>query len=279
MKSFFLTLALVGLASAEPFVVNDGALRDSFQNGIGKFADDGNHLSGDDLAEALKKAPLFCKPPLHVNAAPTDPTESVYLIGTVYKCGMCDQWHPGGVATAWCLAADGVMVTNHHVFAQAKGAAMGICDRKGNTWPVTGILAANPAADLAIFRVAGNDFTPFPLGKSADVGDDVQVVSHPDGRFYMQTFGDVSRYHVQSLHDQSITWMSITADYAKGSSGGPVLNVAGQVVGMVASTQSIYYNSTDGKPKGPLQMVVKNCVPVSAITAMLRPEAETAEGL
>ena len=63
--------------------------------------------------------------------------------------------------------------------------------------------------------------------------------------------------------------MSITADYAKGSSGGPVLNPAGEVVGMVSSTQSIYYESDNGQPKGPLQMVVKNCVPVDAVKQLL----------
>ena len=64
--------------------------------------------------------------------------------------------------------------------------------------------------------------------------------------------------------------MSITADYAKGSSGGPVLDADGHVVGMVCSTQSIYYDSRDkNKLQGPLQMVVKNCIPVSAISAIL----------
>jgi S1-C subfamily serine protease len=64
----------------------------------------------------------------------------------------------------------------------------------------------------------------------------------------------------------------VTADYAKGSSGGPVVNEAGKVVGMVSNTQSIYYGprGKDGDQQGPLQMVVKNCVPVKAVRVMIK---------
>lgn len=277
LKSILALLLLTLSAYADPFVVNDRSLKEAFQKGVGKFADDGNHRSGEDFAKSLKDCPLTCEAPPRVTTAPDDPTKSVFLVGTVYKCGKCDKWHPGGIATAWCLSADGLMVTNHHVFDKAKGAAMGICDRDGNTWPVTELLAANSAADLAVFRVEGKDFTPLPLGKPAEIGADVRVISHPDGRYYMQTFGDVARYHARpKLKNQPpVIWMSITADYAKGSSGGPVLNENDEVVGMVASTRSIYYDSNDGKPKGPLQMVIKNCVPVAAVAEMIRPETDS----
>ena len=35
--------------------------------------------------------------------------------------------------------------------------------------------------------------------------------------------------------------MGVTAEYARGSSGGPVMDDAGNVIGMVSSTNSIYY--------------------------------------
>ena len=114
--------------------------------------------------------------------------------------------------------------------------------------------------------------TPLPLGEAAEVGDKVRVISHPERRFFMQTSGGVARYHLREARKggKASEWMSITADYAKGSSGGPVLSTRGAVVGMVSSTQSIYYGAPGGSDaKGPLQMVIKNCVPCKALRDLL----------
>jgi len=51
------------------------------------------------------------------------------------------------------------------------------------------------------------------------------------------------------------------------------MDSAGNVVGMVASTQSIYYPPKKKEDKkGPFQMVIRNCVPVSAISALIAGE-------
>ena len=55
-----------------------------------------------------------------------------------------------------------------------------------------------------------------------------------------------------------------------------LLNGKGKVVGMVRSTQSIYYKAPKGENPGQsLQMVVKDCVPISAIHAMFPNRTET----
>jgi serine protease Do len=271
VMKFVLFLAAITIAAAKPALINDAATVSSFSEGVGAFADKGEYSTAEELSEQAKAAPATVTGLSLSTSSPKSADSATYMIGSVYKCGKCDHWHPGGIASAWALTSDGVMVTNYHVFEKAKGAVMGVCDQRGNAYAITEVLAASETDDIAIFRTTAKDIPAFPLGPVAEVGSFVQVISHPKQRFYTHTTGIVSRYHLRPNKNDAkpTTWMSITADYAAGSSGGPVLDRKKRIIGMVSNTQSIYYNSEPGKePKGPLQMVVKNCVPVSAIKAM-----------
>ena len=71
----------------------------------------------------------------------------------------------------WVLTADGLMVSNDHVFEdKSKQETYGILTMDGRFAEVTEILAADDAADIAVFRVKGKGFTPIPLAKDASVG-------------------------------------------------------------------------------------------------------------
>ena len=110
---------------------------------------------------------------------------------------------------------------------------------------------------------------------AAPVGSTVSVISHPDGRFFCYTAGVVSRYMKIHAAGQTADAMAITADYARGSSGAPVLNQQGQVVAVVSSTESIYYTQ-DGQRQMNLQMVFRTCMPVASLRRMLRPVNQVA---
>lgn len=257
---------------AESIAVNDAALLSTLKREIGKYAEAENGISADDLAKNVKNAPAKLEIEIPKALKNTDPSSSVYIISSVYLCGKCDLWHVGGTASAWALSQDGLVVTNYHVIANAKGNAMGVCDRNGKTYRVIKVLAADKANDIAIIKVDANELVPMEIGSTSPVGEEVEVISNPNRKFFTHTFGHVSRYHTQPARNdrKPIVKMSITADYAKGSSGGPVLDSKGRVAGMVASTKSIYTPPEDGKGSSRnLQMVIKNCVTISAIKAML----------
>lgn len=286
-KCFGWMMVSASLVSAEPLVIDDAALVRGMSEKLGELAVAGKAVAGKELKEQLEKAPREVELELPTGLAKpegyTGLVKSVFMVGSVYDCGKCDKWHPNGSATAWALTEDGVMVSNHHVFMSGRGDAWGVCGVDGRVFPVTEILATDADADVAVFRVDVGDEKLVPLAMAADaaVGDRIRIVSHPDGRYFFQTAGEVARYvKVPARNDRAErTWMSVTADYAKGSSGGPVVNDVGQVVGIVANTQSIYYGArgaaaVGGDKQGPLQMVVKNCVPVAKLRALIKAPVE-----
>ncbi len=269
MKVAILWILLGSLAFANPPVVHDGKLKKKFMDGVGALADTGNYPKASELAESLKKAPESVEIDKSAYGKPSDdPLKAVYMIGGVYKCGKCEKWHSSGAATAWALTASGIMVTNHHVMAGGRGDVLAVMDQDGNCYAVTEVLAASEDSDFAIIRVDGVGLAPLALSEPAAIGTKVTVISHPRGRYFTHTFGHISRYYynVRKKGAKEVPFMGITADYAKGSSGGPVIDPEGRVVGMVSSTTSLYTERGSSKePKGMLQMVTKNCVPVVAI--------------
>jgi S1-C subfamily serine protease len=273
-----LALSLISPSFAAPVTVDDAAIIKSLLKGVGSLVDGGKAVSSKKLEHQLEQKK--CKVELQKAATKSlenlydQCSDSVVAIASVYKCGKCDKWHNSGAATAWVLSADGVMVTNYHVFNGKDVAGFGVRTRDGKVAPVVEILAGSKRDDVAIFKVAGSGFKPLSLGPDANVGSDLHIIAHPDSRFYTYTAGKVSRYYRKRVpKGDGPSIMAVTAEFARGSSGGPVMDSAGNVVGMVASTQSIYYppkKKTD--KKGPFQMVIRNCVPVSAIRALVDSE-------
>lgn len=279
-------LAAGFLFAAPPVVIDDLQLTKNLADGIGAFADAKTATNGEALVKQLQAAPASAAITLPTDLPPAktyeDRLKSVFVIGSVYKCGKCEHWHPRGVATAWCLTRDGLMVTNYHVFEKASGDSWGVCGADGKVYRVTGIVAADKSADAAVFRVDAKGLVPLALGGDAPVGEPVSIISHPDGRLFFQTSGEVARYAKAPRRKgpADTIWMDVTAEYAKGSSGGPVTTREGRVVGMVSNTQSVQYGppGKKGEPTGPHQMVIRNCVPVSAIRALTTGPAKDASG-
>jgi S1-C subfamily serine protease len=242
----------------EPKYVDDDAVYDEFFDRLEELAKEKKPLSHKRLLAKLKPRAAGITPAESGNQvlAPEDvykaAVQSVFVVGSVYpdKDG---KWQTGTYATAWVLAADGVLVTNWHVFDELKdGEVFGAADRDGTVYPVTDFLGGDKTADVAVFRIPARELKPLPVAAAhAEVGSWVGVISHPGDLFYMYTQGAVTRYSTNTNDDKKVEkWMGISAEYASGSSGSPVLNKYGAVVGMAALTLSL--DAAD-EPKKPVR--------------------------
>jgi len=195
----------------------------------------------------------------------------VVVVAQPYLCDHCERTHCQ-IASGFMLTPDGAFCTSYHVITNSTAQTMIILTGDGRIAPVREVLAANRDTDLAILRAEGSDFTPLPLATDAPVGSIVRVISHPNNRFYSMTEGIVSRHFEHTQRRKSISMTAITADFAKGSSGAPVLNESGAVIASVNNTFSSYYDSDDEGHKENLQMVFKNCVSSRHILELIEPK-------
>ncbi len=206
-----------------------------------------------------------------LSAAAARVRPGVAVVGSIFKCKKCSRWHLNA-ASGFFISSDGILVTNHHVVASGDKETFVVMAGDGRMSAVTELLATDPVADIAILRCEGTGFTALPLSADAPDGSPVGVWSHPSNRFFCLSAGIVARRFVLRKQAGRAEALAITADYARGSSGGPVFDDRGNVVGMVASTDSVYYDEENGQQKN-LQMVFKNCVSARSILALIEPKA------
>jgi S1-C subfamily serine protease len=178
-------------------------------------------------------------------------------------------------AGAFVIEETGICVTSHHVAKERNSRGLVAMTRDGQVFPVKSVLATDQVNDLIIIQLDLPPSLHLPAlalaTAPAPVGSSIGVISHPNGQFYLFTSGQVARYALwrDPAGDQS--FMSVTADFAKGSSGCAVLDDHGAVVGVVNNTESIYYEDDGEKKQQDLQMVVKNATPITLLRKMISP--------
>ena len=275
------TVSTMGTLTAQQpaHYIDDEKLMRSLEKSLLKLADDGKVTRGKEFRSQMNRKTCDARPaaPSAAVLAPeeiyTGCSGGVVMVCSAWKSDEGDGWETGEPATAWILTPDGVLLTNHHVFADAeKEEVFGIMTRDGAFYPVMEILAADRLNDIAVFKIPAKGLQPLALAGDEPVGKKVCVISHPDRQFYSFTQGQVSRYTVQydDAKAPPVKYMCITADYARGSSGGPVLNEHGAVVGMVCSTRTTYYGEKNKDADDDVQMIVKFCIPSESIRALLK---------
>lgn len=122
------------------------------------------------------------------------------------------------------------VVTNRHVIDNAVRAE--VHSYNGNVYPVKGVIAVDAEGDLALLRIEAppNQVRPLTLDKtSPQEGESVVVIGNPFGLEGSVTNGIVSAVRDIPTFGRII---QITAPISPGSSGSPVVNMQGQVIGV-----------------------------------------------
>ncbi|MDQ7908842.1 trypsin-like peptidase domain-containing protein [Phytohabitans sp. ZYX-F-186] len=144
----------------------------------------------------------------------------------------------GGVeGSGVVLSADGLILTNNHVVESASGVRVTLSD--GRTLDAT-VVGTDATADLAVLRASGTaDLTPATLGSSADlrVGDTVLAFGSPLGLEGTVTAGIVSAVDrtIQDGDTNLSGLIQTDAPVNSGSSGGPLVDSSGRVVGITVA--------------------------------------------
>ncbi len=261
--------------------INDRQIEATLQTEMVRMVKSKHYVSAKGLrAGASYRGKVKCNlPATETNATSLSAVygkcrDGVVIVGQLFKCRTCSKWHVGAT-TGFFITEDGVFVTNYHVmFSNDTAEVYTVMTREGKIYPVKAILTASKSDDVALCKVDGNGFTPIPVRGDAPVGAPIAVLGHMDESFYSLTSGIISRYFIYECpcgrpHDDKGPRMAITADYAKGSSGSPVLDMNGNAVGVASQTHSIYYEQPKDGTKGDLQAVIKTCVPAEAILKLV----------
>jgi S1-C subfamily serine protease len=240
----------------KPWFVDDEKYFAGFMSKLKELAKDGKCLAHDQLVERRKSGTkprlAFAKPadqPLTPEEVYRKALPSVFVVGSVHKNKM-GEWHDGLYATAWAGSSNGILVTSWHVFEDLdESEVFGAVDQQGKVYPVVDFLGGDKVADVAFIKIEAEGLTPLPVAPAhARVGAWVGVLGHPGDNYFVFTQGHVSRYSTnKNDDDKRERWMGVTAEYAGGSSGSPVLDRFGSVVGMAALTLTI----DGGPPAGP----------------------------
>lgn len=199
--------------------------------------------------------------------------QATVITGCAYLCPKCDKVHLSE-SSGYVIDSKGIIVTNYHVMAtyafmkdgnKPKGFFVRLSD--GKTYNVISILASSKIDDLVILQLdtKGDELAALPLAQRAEVGDQVYVLGHPKGMHYYFSQGFINNKYMEQTGEPNNRiyreMMAISADYATGSSGGPVLDIYGNVVGTVSNTNMLLHS--DMNPS--VQMIVKNTVPVESL--------------
>lgn len=182
------------------------------------------------------------------------------------------DYESAAAGTGIIVTSDGYILTNKHVINGATSITVVLDD--GTTYEDVELVATDPLNDVAFLKIKDvSGLTAATLGdsKTLSVGQQVMAIGNALGQYQNTvtvgvvsglgrsiTASDGSGYNTETLNDMIQTDAAINS----GNSGGPLVNAAGEVIGINTAT------STSAENMG-------FAIPISSVKGMLKQLVET----
>ena len=174
--------------------------------------------------------------------------------------------YSGAYATGIILSEDGYILTNQHVVACKTNAQVTTWD---NVTYDALLVGEDPNSDLALLKVDAAGLTPAEFASSDDilVGDECFAIGNPLGITYRASFtnGIISAVSRNvNMNDYTMDLIQTNTALNSGNSGGPLINIYGQVIGInnmkIMSTESTIEGMGFAIPTTTAQKVLRQII-------------------
>jgi len=158
--------------------------------------------------------------------------------------GRSGQRATAGLGSGFIVRADGAIVTNAHVLSGAR--RISVAMRDGTTYPAR-LIGMDETNDLAVIKIDARDLPVAPLGSSSNllIGEWAIAIGNPYGFVLANTEPSVTAGVVSGIGRNLATpsegagiyvdMIQTDASINPGNSGGPLVNAAGEVIGVNSS--------------------------------------------
>jgi serine protease Do len=149
--------------------------------------------------------------------------------------------------TGFFITADGYILTNNHLVEKDKTTRVLVATLAGKEYDAE-IVGTDAGTDLALLKVKAKDMPFAELGDSAKVkvGEWVLAIGNPLGMEHTVTAGIVS-YKGRSIDTQSYQdFIQTDAAINRGNSGGPLINMKGEVIGINSNIVTSGFGGSGG---------------------------------
>ena len=173
-----------------------------------------------------------------------------------------------GMGSGFIVSADGLVLTNAHVVQGASEVTVKLTDRREFR---ARVLGADPATDVAVLRIDARGLPAVKFGDPARarVGDWVVAIGSPFGFENSVTAGIVSAKGRSLPGDAYVPFLQTDVAVNPGNSGGPLFNMAGEVIGInsqIYSRSGGYQGLSFAIPADVVQRVTQQIVATGRAT-------------